>query len=54
MSDSAKDAYDKGFSDGLKERPNVLAELLTGTNYKGHKDYPRSYKKGFKEGRKQR
>ncbi len=61
MAKNPKEAYDKGYVDGRarakaeKNDPTglgtALSDLFGPSSYKGDKDFPRSYREGFREGR---
>ena len=60
MSKGPRGSYDRGFVDGAKSRESdrrsdpfskVLNDVISNP-YKGSRDYPESYRHGFKEGRK--
>jgi basic membrane lipoprotein Med (substrate-binding protein (PBP1-ABC) superfamily) len=60
MSKNPREAYDKGFRDGVRAKNDdrdviskVIGELFD-SSYKEDKDYPESYKEGFERGKKSR
>jgi len=60
MSKNPREAYDKGFRDGVRaknEDRDVISKVIGeffDSSYKGDKDYPESYKEGFERGKKSR
>lgn len=58
MSKDPRDAFDRGFRDGVRERNDkrdvvskVIGDFID-SPYKGDKDHPNSYREGFNRGRK--
>jgi hypothetical protein len=58
MSKDPKEAHDKGFRDGAREKndhSDAISKAIGGffdSPYKGDRDYPKSYSEGFKQGNK--
>ena len=59
MSRSTKDAFDKGYVDGVKnaeeQKDGAMVNFFRNhfnSSYQPDKDHPEAYKEGFKQGRK--
>lgn len=58
MSKSPKEANDKGFRDGAREKNDHRDSFskfighVVDPSYKGDRDYPESYREGFRQGNK--